>query len=84
MSIGNSKTSLPMELLRIDREGTDLTRREKAVLKLLAMGETQPSIARMTGRSLETIKQQSKSARARLRAKTNTQAVAIAVSLDLI
>ena len=79
-----SNSSLPMHLLQIQTAGTDLTRAERAVLKLLAMGETQPSIARKTGKSLETIRKQSKCARARLRAKTNAHAVAIAVSLDLI
>ena len=79
-----SNASLPMQLLRLQVQDTGLTARELAILKLLAMGETQVSIAKMTGKSLETIRKQAKVARARLRAKTNAQAVAIAISLDLI
>jgi len=54
------------------------------VLKRLALGDTQPEAARRLGKSLETVRTQTKLARARLRARTNAQAVAIAVSLDLI
>ena len=64
-----SETSLPMWLLRVQKEGTDLTESEAA---------------RSLGKSLETVRTQTKLARARLRARTNAQAVAIAVSLDLI
>ena len=79
-----SETSLPMWLLRVQKEGTDLTESEAAVLKRLALGDTQPEAARRLGTSLETVRPQTKLARARLRARTNAQAVAIAVSLDLI
>ena len=79
-----SSASLPMQLLRIQKEGTDLTKAEAAVLRRLALGDTQPEAARRLGKSLETVRVQSRLARARLRARTNAQAVAIAVSLDLI
>jgi len=45
---------------------------------------TQVEAARRLGKSLETVRKQTKLARARLRARTNAQAVGIAVSLDLI
>jgi DNA-binding CsgD family transcriptional regulator len=76
--------SIPMPLLRLQKEGTDLTHAEAAVLRRLALGDTQPQAARRLGKSLETVRTQTKLARARLRARTNAQAVAIAVSLDLI
>ena len=79
-----SETSLPMWLLRVQKEGTELTESEAAVLKRLALGDTQPEAARRLGKSLETVRTQTKLARARPRARTNAQAVAIAVSLDLI
>ena len=44
----------------------------------------QVEAARRLGKSLETVRKQTKLARARLSARTNAQAVAIAVSLDLI
>lgn len=76
--------SIPMPLLRLQKEGTDLTDAGAAVLRRLALGDTQPEAARRLGKSLETVRTQTKLARARLRARTNAQAVAIAVSLDLI
>jgi len=76
--------SIPMPLLRLQKEGTDLTDAEAAVLRRLALGDTQPEAARRLGKSLETVRTQTKLARARLQARTNAQAVAIAVSLDLI
>ena len=76
--------SIPMPLLRLQKEGTDLTDAEAAVLRRLALGDTQPEAERRLGKSLETVRTQTKLARARLRARTNAQAVAIAVSLDLI
>jgi DNA-binding CsgD family transcriptional regulator len=76
--------SIPMPLLRLQKEGTELTDAEAAVLRRLALGDTQPEAARRLGKSLETVRTQTKLARARLRARTNAQAVAIAVSLDLI
>jgi DNA-binding CsgD family transcriptional regulator len=48
------------------------------------MGDSQVEVARRLGKSLETVRKQTKMARARLRARTNAHAVAIAVSLDLI
>jgi DNA-binding CsgD family transcriptional regulator len=48
------------------------------------MGDTQVEVARRLGKSLETVRKQTKMARARLRARTNAHAVAIALSLDLI
>jgi DNA-binding CsgD family transcriptional regulator len=79
-----SDASLPMPLLRVHKEGTDLTEAEAALLTRLALGDTQPEAARRLGKSLETVRKQSKLARARLQARTNAHAVAIAVSLDLI
>jgi DNA-binding CsgD family transcriptional regulator len=79
-----SYASMPMELLRIHKQGTQLTAKEALVLRRLALGETQVEVAQSLGKSLETIRSQTKAARARLRARTNAHAVAIAVSLDLI
>jgi len=79
-----SEASIPMELLRVQKEGTELTRAETAVLRRIALGDTQVEAARRLGKSLETVRKQTKLARARLRARTNAEAVAIAISLDLI
>lgn len=79
-----ANTSIPMDLLRLGYQGTPLTAGEKGVLRGLALGETQVSIARKSGRSTETVRKQAKMARARLGAKTNAHAIAIAISLDLI
>lgn len=79
-----SSTSLPMGLLRIQKEGTELTESEARVLHWIAMGDTQVEVAERLGKSPETVREQTKVARARLRARTNAHAVAIAVSLDLI
>jgi DNA-binding CsgD family transcriptional regulator len=79
-----SHASLPMTLLRMKTEGTTLTASEASVLRRIAMGETQVEVARRLGKSLETVRKQTKMARARLRARTNAHAVAIAISLDLI
>ena len=76
--------SLPMALLRVQKEGTPLTETERRVLRRLAMGDTQLEVAAHEGKSLETVRKQTKVIRARLGAKTNAHAVAIAVSLDLI
>jgi DNA-binding CsgD family transcriptional regulator len=73
-----------MPLLRVHKEGTDLTDAETAVLRRIALGDSQVEAACRLGKSLETVRKQTKLARARLRARTNAQAVAIAVSLDLI
>lgn len=64
--------------------GTELTRCEKQVLKLLALGHNEVQIADKLQKSYNTVRKQTKTARARLRANTNAHAVAIAVSLDLI
>jgi len=79
-----SNASMPMRLLRLRTEDTTLTDCEAQVLRRLAMGDTQVEVARRLGKSLETVRKQTKMARARLRARTNAHAVAIAVSLDLI
>jgi DNA-binding CsgD family transcriptional regulator len=79
-----SEASLPMPLLRAHKKGTDLTDAEAAVLRRIALGDTQVEAAHRLGKSLETVRKQTKLARARLSARTNAQAVAIAVSLDLI
>ena len=76
--------SFPVQLLRMQKEGTELTARERAVLRRLALGDTQPEIAERFGKSLETIRSATKVARARLGARTNAHAVAIALSLELI
>jgi DNA-binding CsgD family transcriptional regulator len=73
-----------MPLLRIHTANTTLTDAEAQVLRRIAMGETQVEVAQGLGKSLETVRKQTKMARARLRARTNAHAVAIAVSLDLI
>jgi DNA-binding CsgD family transcriptional regulator len=79
-----SNASLPMRLLRMQTADTSLTKGEAQVLRQIAMGDTQVEVARRLGKSLETVRKQTKMARARLRARTNAHAVAIAVSLDLI
>ncbi|HEU5010725.1 MAG TPA: sigma factor-like helix-turn-helix DNA-binding protein [Gaiellaceae bacterium] len=79
-----SNASMPMRLLRLRTEDTTLTDCETQVLRQIAMGDTQVEVARRLGKSLETVRKQTKMARARLRARTNAHAVAIAVSLDLI
>lgn len=79
-----SNASLPMSLLRLQAEGTKLTPSEQQVLRRIAMGDSQVEVAARLGKSLETVRKQTKLARARLRARTNAHAVAIAVSLDLI
>ena len=79
-----SAASMPIALLRLQTEGTRLTPTEARVLRRIAMGETQVEVAQRLGKSLETIRKQTKMARARLKARTNAHAVAIAISLDLI
>jgi DNA-binding CsgD family transcriptional regulator len=79
-----SNASLPVRLLRLQTVDTELTDSEAQVLRRIAMGDSQVEVARHFGKSLETVRKQTKMARARLRARTNAQAVAIAVSLDLI
>lgn len=79
-----SNASLPMRLLRTQKEGTELTETEAQVLRRIALGDSQVEVARRLGKSLETVRKQTKLARARLRARTNAHAVAIAISLDLI
>ena len=75
---------MPVELLRLHKADTPLTHSEAQVLRRIAMGDSQVEVARRLGKSLETVRKQTKMARARLQARTNAQAVAIAVSLDLI
>jgi len=77
-------SSMPMRLLRLQKEGTELTDSEAQVLRRIAMGDMQVQAARRLDKSLETVRKQMKVARARLRARTNAHAVAIAISLDLI
>jgi DNA-binding CsgD family transcriptional regulator len=79
-----SEASLPMNLLRLHKEGTDLTAAEARVLRRIALGDSQVEVAWKLGKSLETVRKQTKMARARLKARTNAHAVAIAISLDLI
>ncbi len=79
-----SHASMPMELLRLHAEGTERTRTEAQVLRRIALGDSQVEAAERLGKSLETVRKQTKLARARLSARTNAHAVAIAVSLDLI
>lgn len=79
-----SKGSLPMWMLREAYDGTQLTGAELAVLRRIAMGDSQVEAAEYLGKSHETVRKQTKMIRARLRARTNAHAVAIAVSLDLI
>jgi DNA-binding CsgD family transcriptional regulator len=79
-----SNASLPIGLLRLQTADTTLTECEAQVLRRIALGDTQVEVAHRLGKSLETVRKQTKMARARLRARTNAQAVAIALSLDLI
>ena len=79
-----SNASMPVRLLRVHTADTALTDSEAQVLRRIAMGDTQVEVARRFGKSLETVRKQTKMARARLRARTNAHAVAIALSLDLI
>ena len=61
-----------------------LTSSEILVLGELARGRRPAQIATITRKSIETIRNQTASARARLGAKTTTQAVAIAVRLGFV
>ena len=76
--------SLPTELMTLKLEGTELTRTETKVLRLLARGHTLERTGELLGTSRETVKSQARVARGRLKARNTTHAVAIAVSLDLI
>lgn len=79
-----SHTGIPMDLLRLAVEGTELTKREREVLRLRALGRTGPATAKELGISYETVRTHARNARARLGAKTTAEAVAVALSLDLI
>ena len=76
--------SLPRDLLGVQYEGTELSQRERAVLRLIARGYTGPETAKTLHVSPATVKTQLRVARARLGAKTTAHAVGIAVSLDMI
>ncbi len=76
--------SLPTELMNLKLEGTELTKTERKVLRLLAHGNTLERTGQLLGTSRETVKSQVRVARGRLRARNTTHAVAIAVSLELI
>lgn len=62
----------------------DLSPTEASILKKLAAGMTQESIAAATGRSIKTIKAQTANARWKLGANHTTHAVALALINDLI
>lgn len=76
--------SLPRDLLGVRYEGTPLSQRERAVLRLIAHGFTGPETAKKLHVSPTTVKTQLRIARARLGARTTAHAVGIAVSLDMI
>jgi two-component system nitrate/nitrite response regulator NarL len=76
--------SLPRDLLGVRYEGTPLSPRERAVLRLIAHGYTGPEIAKKLHVSPTTVKTQLRIARARLGARTTAHAVGVAVSLDAI
>ena len=76
--------SLPTDLMTLKLEGSELTKTEKTVLRLLARGHTLERTGQLLGTSRETVKLQVRVARGRLNARNTTHAVAIAVSLDLI
>ena len=76
--------SFPTDLLFLKLEGTELTREEVRVLRLLARGHTIAETAEILGKGSETVKSQARVARGRLGARNTTHAVAIAISLDLI
>jgi DNA-binding CsgD family transcriptional regulator len=76
--------SLPTELMTLKLEGTELTKTERKVLRLLARGHTLDRTAQLLGTGRETVKSQVRVARGRLGARNTTHAVAIAVSLELI
>jgi DNA-binding CsgD family transcriptional regulator len=76
--------SLPRDLLGVQYEGTALSKRERAVLRLIARGYTGPEAATKLHVSPTTVKTQLRIARARLGARTTAHAIGIAVSLDLI
>lgn len=75
---------LPRDMLGQMVEGTDLSKREREVLRRYALGDTIPEAANHLEIACETARSHLKAARARLGAKTTAHAVAIAVSLDLI
>ena len=59
--------------------GLGLTAREAQILTLTAEGNTAPEIARVLGRSTETVRKAQKKLRAKLGARTNAHAVAISL-----
>ena len=61
-----------------------LTSSEILVLEQLARGQRAATIAKSTGKSIETIRNQIVSARRRLQAKTTLQAISISVRLGLV
>lgn len=83
MRTSNAKF-LPNDLMYEVLAGTELTRTEKAVLRMLARGMTLEDVARKRGVARETVKSQVRTARGRLGAKNTCHAIAIAMSLDLI
>jgi DNA-binding CsgD family transcriptional regulator len=76
--------SLPTDLMTLKLKGTELTKTETKVLRLLARGHTLERTGQLLGTSRETVKSHARIARGRLEARNTTHAVAIAVSLDLI
>jgi len=76
--------NLPRDLLGVRYEGTPLSQRERAVLRLIARGYTGPETAKKLHVSPTTVKTQLRVARARLGARTTAHAIGIAVSLDMI
>lgn len=58
---------------------TDLTEREKEVLTLLALGETNSTIAEKLHLSPETVRSHTRSARLRLGARSRSHAIALAL-----
>lgn len=58
---------------------TDLTEREKEVLTMLALGETNTSIAEKLHLSPETVRSHTRSARLRLGARSRSHAIALAL-----
>ncbi|MEI6446247.1 MAG: LuxR C-terminal-related transcriptional regulator [Actinomycetes bacterium] len=73
--------------LRVDGQvGTALTTRERQVLSMLALGETNQSIASNLGMAPETVRNHTRAARQKLGARSRSHAIAIAVQtrqLDL-
>lgn len=75
---GRGRGGLEEDMLEGSTDGAALSEREKEVLTLLAMGESNPSIAKQLHLSPETIRNYTRMARLKLGARSRSHAIAIA------